>query len=92
MRFSSVPSISGIKSGAFFSKFFETGFYIWIINFRLPEEAMVEIKPSTVNRSTNSDILIYNRVDQLKILESRILFQQVHCRYQNVAQVPWKGC
>jgi len=29
---------------------------------RLPEEAMVEIKPSAVNRSTNSDILIYNRV------------------------------
>ena len=85
MRFSSVPSVS--KVGLFF---FQEVFYL--IHFRLPEKAMVEIKPSAVNRSTNSDILIYNRVDQLKILESRILFQQVHCRYQNVAQVPWKGC
>ena len=66
--------------------------FLYLIHFRLPEKAMVEIKPSAVNRSTNSDILIYNRVDQLKILEFRILFQQVHCRYQNVAQVPWKGC
>ena len=65
--------------------FFQEVFYL--IHFRLPEKAMVEIKPSAVNRSTNSDILIYNRVDQLKIQ-----FQQVHCRYQNVAQVPWKGC
>ena len=80
MRFSSVPSVS--KVGLFF---FQEVFYL--IHFRLPEKAMVEIKPSAVNRSTNSDILIYNRVDQLKIQ-----FQQVHCRYQNVAQVPWKGC
>ena len=75
------------KWGSSLSKFFERSFYIWFINFRLPEKAMVEIKPSAVNRSTNSDILIYNRVDQLKIQ-----FQQVHCRYQNVAQVQWKGC
>ena len=80
MRFSSVPSVS--KVGLFF---FQEVFYL--IHFRLPEKAMVEIKPSAVNRSTNSDILIYNRVDQLKIQ-----FQQVHCRYQNVAQVLWKGC
>ena len=75
------------KWGSSLSKFFERSFYIWFINFRLPEKAMVEIKPSAVNRSTNSDILICNRVDQLKIQ-----FQQVHCRYQNVAQVQWKGC
>ena len=34
--------------------------------FRLPEEALAELKPSAMNRSTNSHILIYNRVNRIE--------------------------
>ena len=37
--------------------------------FRLPEEALAELKPSAMNRSTNSHILIYNRVNILSFFE-----------------------
>ena len=56
---------SGIKSMAILSH--SSGIsleelYVRFLIFRLPEEAMIEIKASTFNRSTNSNILIYNRV------------------------------
>ena len=37
--------------------------------FRLPEEALAELKPSAMNRSTNSHILIYNRVNILSFFD-----------------------
>ena len=40
--------------------------------FRLPEEALVELKPSAMNRSTNSHILIYNRVNILSVFEKNL--------------------
>ena len=38
--------------------------------FRMPEGALAELTPSAVNRSTNSHILIYNRVSLGWILDS----------------------
>ena len=40
--------------------------------FRLPEEALAELKPSAMNRSTNSHILIYNRVNILSVFEKNL--------------------
>ena len=47
--------------------------------FRLPEEALAELKPSAMNRSTNSHILIYNRVIIFSFFFRRTLLQVPKC-------------